>query len=108
MSIPSERPQTYSAREVMALLGVSLRTAERTCRPYRVGLAESRAGGRVVWLQRYAAEPVLEIARRRSENRCQVCGAPARATAYTCGANACACKAWRKRREAYRQARAAA
>lgn len=87
--------------EVSEALGVSDRHAQRLARAYRIGVELIYVNGRAQYRQRYDRDAVMQLARARVSNRCAVCGSPARPSAYTCGDNACRCKAYKVRARAY-------
>lgn len=88
---------TVTISEASRILGVSERSAYRLCSAYRLGVAMRYVAGRPVYGQQYAAEPIHALARRRADSVCEVCKAPARPTAATCGSNSCVARARRAR-----------
>lgn len=91
---------TVTISEASRILGVSERSAYRLCSAYRLGVAMSYVAGRPVYRQRYAAQPIHDLAHRRANSVCEVCEAPARPTASTCGSDSCLARARRARQAA--------
>jgi hypothetical protein len=92
--------------ECARVLGTSVGHTYRLVGQHRHGRMLQYEGGRAVYRVAYDADAIYELARARDSVRCVVCGSPARPTAYTCGKNTCACIAYKRRRKAYREARA--
>jgi len=100
------RRQFLTITECARVLGTSVGHTYRLVGQHRYGRMHQYEGGRDVYRVVYDAEAIYELARARDTVRCVVCGSPARPTAYTCGKNTCACIAYKRRRKAYREARA--
>jgi len=93
------RREWMSAREVAEVLGLSQRHARRLARPYLVGMWTDYAAPKPARTAYYRADAVMQLARARAGSTCTVCGATCRPHATTCGTDACACKAYRQRRD---------
>ncbi len=99
------RREWMSAREAAEVLGVSERHARRMCKPYSMGVVMDYTRARARSVQRYRADAVRALAQSRHGAKCVVCDAPCRPHATTCGTDACACKAYRMRRDEAARAR---
>lgn len=99
------RREWMSAREAAEVLGVSERHARRMCKPYSMGVVTDYTTARARSVQRYRADAVRALAQSRHGAKCVVRGEDCRPYATTCGTDACACKAYRMRRDQAARAR---
>jgi hypothetical protein len=95
------RRSLLTTDECARVLDCSTRTVQRIARAHKRDITEWHHDGKRRRHRMYDAHAVYELARARGSNLCAMCGTPARPHAYTCGANACVCAAWRARRAAY-------